>query len=73
MVELARYEKERGPIKAPSLTPPDPMVLARGYLEKAGYGAKELEAVAPLLREARASDVYERQMVGGQMNRPWTP
>jgi hypothetical protein len=72
LVELSRFEKERG---KPGAAPPspDPMVLARGYLEKAGYSGKDLDAVKSLLREARGSDAYERQLTGGQLSRPWAP
>jgi hypothetical protein len=73
LVELVRYEKDRGKQGAVPPPPPDPMVLARGYLERAGYSAKELDSVASLLRESRGSDAYERQLVGGQLNRPWVP
>jgi hypothetical protein len=72
LAELAKYEKERPKPGAAPPPPPDPMVLARIYLKKAGFDPKELDAVAPLLQEARASCTLERQIISGQTARPWT-
>jgi hypothetical protein len=72
LAELARHEKEHPRRKAAPPPPPDPLVLARGYLERAGYTAKDLEEVAPLLREARKNVDLERQLINGTPpSRPW--
>ena len=44
--------------------PPDPQVLARGYLTKAGYPAADLEGAAPLLRAAENNASLEQTMKG---------
>ena len=41
--------------------PPDPRVLARGYLEKAGFNAADLDAVEPTLRQAEQNLNWEKQ------------
>jgi hypothetical protein len=70
LAELAKFEKENPRTRAP-FTPPDPAVLARGYLEKAGFSAKDLETVAPYLKEARGSMTLERQILNRDLTRPW--
>jgi hypothetical protein len=66
LAELAKLEKERPQRGAVTPHVPDPMVLARGYLEKAGYLTRDLDEVTPLLKEARANDTIERQLNGGR-------
>lgn len=66
--ELAKYDQER---RRPTL-PPDPQLLARSYLMKAGYPAEELDAVAPLLRSA-TNTAMEKQLTAGPAERAWTP
>ena len=59
--ELAAYEKERRQkAAAPS---PDPETLARGYLTRAGFAAGDLDAVAPLLREADEHRTYAKKFL----------
>src|SRR5262245_46730670 len=41
LVELSEYEKQR-PKRGAAPPPPDPMALARSYLERAGYTATDL-------------------------------
>ncbi len=65
LAELAKFEKERPRRGAAPLPAPDPMVLARGYLEKAGFNTRELDNVVVLLKEARAHDALEHQLNGG--------
>jgi hypothetical protein len=61
--ELAKLDRaRRRPSAAPP--PPDPLVLARGYLTRAGYSADDLAEAAPLLRKAEDSAVMERQLGG---------
>jgi hypothetical protein len=67
LAELAKYEKER---PRPAAPPPDPRVLARSYLEKAGFTAKDLEEAGPLLRQARGHNDFERQLSGSPAVRP---
>jgi predicted Zn-dependent protease len=52
--------------QTPSLpaTPPPPDTLARLYLKGAGFDAKNLETVAPLLRKAQKQSSVELSMTG---------
>ena len=61
LAELAKYHPP-GSCTAPP-PPPDPESLARVYLQKAGYPAAELDAVAPLLRAASQSCTLEKSVV----------
>jgi hypothetical protein len=61
-VELAKVDKEVHTPSLPVLPPPPPEVLARGYLEKAGFATSNLEEVAPLLRSAEANNTLEKQL-----------
>jgi hypothetical protein len=59
--EMGRYEKERHEREAAAV-PPDPTVLARAYLVKAGFVASDLDAVAPLLRAAAENRTFAKQV-----------
>jgi len=63
--ELGMYEKEykQKVTDAASAPAPDPLVLARAYLTKTGYAATELDAVAPILREAGENRSFAKQML----------
>jgi hypothetical protein len=72
VAELNRYETERkqtirrGP-------PPDPQVLAGGYLQKAGYEKGALDTIAPLLDAADRNYLIEKQFKT-PLNAPqWSP
>jgi hypothetical protein len=67
--ELAKYRTPAAREAPPP--PPDPNDLARAYLQKAGYPATELDAVAPLLRQAANSSSLEKSVTTGPP-RPWT-
>jgi len=71
MAELAKFEKEQ-PRTRSAPPPPDPLLLAQKYLEKAGFTAKDLEEVVPLLKQARGHNDLERQFQGRPVVRPWT-
>jgi hypothetical protein len=60
-IELMQFEKERQRPTDP-LPPPDPDVLARTYLEKAGFALTDLSEVAPVLREAGKNGALYRQL-----------
>jgi predicted Zn-dependent protease len=70
--EIARFDGDR---RRPSkkYVPPDATVLARGYLEAAGYDQRELDAVTPLLREAEKNFVVEQQFNGANTLPTWEP
>jgi hypothetical protein len=71
LAELGRY---RPPAARPvSEPPPNPEVLARDYLTKAGFAPTELDGVAPLLHAAEANNTVEKQLTGGGTARPWSP
>jgi hypothetical protein len=61
LIERAKLEKQRGPQEAPAL-PPDPKVLARAFLKKAGFAESNLDAAEALLKEADKHSTWERQM-----------
>jgi hypothetical protein len=62
LVELARADKERHRPSLPPPPPPPPEVLARVYLQQAGFAATDLEDVLPLLRQAEEGGNLERQL-----------
>jgi hypothetical protein len=64
MMVLAHMEKERQQARQPLVPPPPPETLARTYLQNAGYSAKDLDSVTPLLRQAEQNDTFEQQMTG---------
>jgi hypothetical protein len=66
MIELSRYEKSRRRLTDPLPLPPDPQVLARTYLAKAGFHDADLDATQPILRRAAANFQLERQMMSNQ-------
>lgn len=68
LMELARYEKRGG---RPCKYPPDPNVLARIYLKKAGYPEGALDEAAPLFKAADKHSDWEKQMNSGPA-RPFT-
>jgi hypothetical protein len=53
--------------------PPDPLVLAGGYLDAAGFDRRELTAVAPLLEQAEKNYILEKQFKGGGSGPQWAP
>jgi hypothetical protein len=59
LAELARYEKRGG---KPSPYLPDPSVLARIYLKKAGYPEGALDEASPLFKAADKHSDWEKQM-----------
>jgi hypothetical protein len=58
--ELAKFEASH-PRRQPR-TLPDPEVLARAFLVKAGFPATDLDAVGPLLRSAEGNQTLARQI-----------
>lgn len=73
MAELARFENSNPKTTSRRLPRPNPMKLAGGYLEKAGYQAGQLDAVAPILQEADKNVALERRFKGALPQSPWTP
>ncbi len=65
---LAHMEKERQQAQQALPPPPPPETVARVYLQNAGYEAKDLDAVAPLLRQADQNDSLESLMTGKPSN-----
>lgn len=62
---LARFEKERQQRgQGLPAAPPPPETLARIYLQSAGFNAKELETVKPLLKKAAKQSSLEKSMTG---------
>jgi hypothetical protein len=72
LYELAKFDKEHRRAPLPSGPPADPHVLARAYLERAGYLPTELDAATPVLREAAKNVTLEKQMTTAPtVERPW--
>lgn len=70
LAELAKFDGGR---RQPSLAPPpDPTVLARSYLAKAGFPAEDYEKAGPLLRQAAVNHSFEKQVTNQGPTRPWT-
>ncbi len=67
LAELGQFEKEtgHGPNGGPPSPPPDPDLLARTFLKKAGFAVTDLDGVAPLLREAAQHSDIEQQFNTG--------
>jgi hypothetical protein len=62
LAELATFEQERRQETAPA-RPLDPNLLARTYLQKAGFTEADLKAAEPHLQAAAANMAFEKQMV----------
>jgi hypothetical protein len=67
-VEMAQHERQRP--RKDDVPPPDPQILARGYIQKTGYTLDDLDAAAPLLREAEAKGTYYKKMMANPAARP---
>ena len=70
LAELQKYGPERRRSTAPPAAPPDPQVLARDYLKRAGYAEKDLDTVAPLLLAAANQATFEKQLNPPSATRP---
>jgi hypothetical protein len=73
LAELSRFEKANPRTPPRNLPRPDPMKLARTYLENAGFQAADLDRVDPLLQAAEKNVALERQFKGVQPQSPWQP
>jgi hypothetical protein len=66
LAELGKFdETRRATAGAAPSPPPDPDLLARTFLKKAGYQPADLDAVAPLLRDAEQHSDLEKQLTSG--------
>jgi hypothetical protein len=63
LAELGKVDQERHRHELPP-PPPAADVLARAYLQRAGYAAADLQAVTPLLRAAEKNTEVEKQILG---------
>jgi len=64
LVELAAFEKDRRQASPPApLPPPDSDLLARTYLQKAGFYEADWKAAQPHLHTATANMTFEKQLV----------
>jgi hypothetical protein len=71
VAELGKYEEQRKQAGR-SVRPPDPHVLARRYLEKAGYSKRDLDTAKPLLDAAEKNYIFEKQFRSSS-SQTWTP
>lgn len=75
MAEVGKWERQnrRQPNMPPP--PPDPQLLARTYLTRAGYTVRELDDVGPMLQQATGNTALARQLAGqtpAQAQKSWT-
>jgi hypothetical protein len=63
LAELATFEQDRRQAAPPPLPPPDPDLLARTYLQKAGFYEADWKAAQPHLHAAAANMTFEKQIV----------
>jgi hypothetical protein len=73
VAELGRFEMANPKTPPRSMPRLDPMMLARGYLEKAGYQATDLDSVSQVLDAAEKNIALERHFKGAIPQAPWTP
>ena len=73
VAELGRFEKANPKTPSRPLPRPDPLKLARNYLEKAGYQGTDLDTVNPLLQAAEKNVALERHFKGALPQSPWAP
>jgi hypothetical protein len=72
LAERAKLERNRPRPTAPPAAP-DPKILARGYLTRAGYAATDLDAALPLVQAAGDHRGFAKQFNGATPPaRPWT-
>jgi hypothetical protein len=70
--ELAKLDADRrSPPKR--VVAPDPLVLARKYLEAAGFDSKELGSSAPLVQAAEKNYTAQQQVTGATAAPMWVP
>jgi hypothetical protein len=60
--EQLKFEEQTGKAGGALSPPPDPQLLARTFLKRAGFEPTDLDAVAPLLREAEKHSDIETQI-----------
>lgn len=69
-IEMARYERKY-PKQQPKLSPPNPQLIARGILDRAGYQRTELDAAMPILQNAERFSALETQFKGAVKQSDW--
>jgi hypothetical protein len=70
--EMSKYET-RHPRQHKPLPRPDPVVVAKTLLEKAGHQPSDLDAVQPILQAAENNITLERQIKGLPPSSGWKP
>jgi hypothetical protein len=63
LAELGKYEQERRQLVAAAQTPPDPQVLAKDILAKAGFTILDFDAATPLIKDTD-SGALSKQLTG---------
>jgi hypothetical protein len=69
-VEMAKFEQQY-PKTPRKLTPPNPQVVARSILEKAGFQRTDLDAAWPILQNAQRNSVHADQFNGPAKQSEW--
>lgn len=71
LIERSKFDGKPRPRNEPPPLPPDPKLLARGYLKKAGFAETNLDGAESILKEAEKNSKWERQMKSAQ-TASWT-
>lgn len=69
-IELAQHEKLH-PKQTKKLSRPNPQLVARELLERAGYQRTELDAALPILQNADRFQMWANQFKGTGMQNDW--
>ena len=69
-IELAQYEKLH-PKQTKKLPRPNPQLVARDLLERAGYQRTDLDAAQPILQNAARFQMWENQFKGTAKQNDW--
>ena len=70
LIESAYFEKQN-PRQQAKLPPPNPELVARGLLTKAGYESTDLDAVTQILQSAAQSPTLENRFKGTPKQSDW--
>lgn len=71
-IELAQHEKNY-PKQTKKLPRPNPQLVARELLERAGYQRTELDAALPILQNAARFRMWEDRFKGTAQQNDWKP
>lgn len=71
LIERAKFDGKNRNRSEPPPLPPDPKVLAKAYLKKAGFAETNLDSAEAVLKQAEKNSTWEKQMKSSQVTN-WT-